>query len=84
MSKEQTFRSEDNAFLPLRRRQLSVRCVTSKTNGGSEPSTQKDFETEHPGVFAAPGSPLAHFFNCGIRDQKSVIDVSLRKGTASN
>jgi hypothetical protein len=25
MSKEQTLRSEDNAFLPLRRRQLSVR-----------------------------------------------------------
>jgi hypothetical protein len=29
MSKEQTFRSEDNAFLPLTRRQLSVHCVTT-------------------------------------------------------
>jgi hypothetical protein len=28
-SKEQTFRSEDNAFLPLRRRQLSIRWVTT-------------------------------------------------------
>jgi hypothetical protein len=30
MSKEQTFRSEDNGFLPLMRsRQLSMRCVTT-------------------------------------------------------
>jgi hypothetical protein len=29
ISKEQPFRSEDNAFLPLKRRQLSVRCVST-------------------------------------------------------
>jgi hypothetical protein len=29
VSKEQTLRSEDNAFLPLIRRQVSVRCVTT-------------------------------------------------------
>jgi hypothetical protein len=60
-SKEQTFRSEDNAFLPLRRRQLSVRCVTTQSKWNGEPSTKKDFETEQSGVFSAPGSPLAHF-----------------------
>ena len=40
MSKGQTFRSEDNAFLPLRRRHLSVRCVTtlSKIEAASQAS----------------------------------------------
>jgi hypothetical protein len=61
MSKEQTLRSEDNAFLPLRRRHLSVQCVTVLSNGGGEPSAKKNFETEHSGVFAPPGLPLAHF-----------------------
>jgi hypothetical protein len=28
MSKEQTFRSEDKAFLPLRKRQFSLLCET--------------------------------------------------------
>jgi hypothetical protein len=28
MSEEQTFHNEDKPFLPLRKRQLSVRCVT--------------------------------------------------------
>jgi hypothetical protein len=61
MSEEQTFRNEDNAFLPLRSRPLSVRCVTTLSTGGGEPTVKKDFETEHSGVFAAPGLPLAHF-----------------------
>jgi hypothetical protein len=30
-------------------------------NKGGQPSTEKDFETQHSGVFAAPGLPLAHF-----------------------
>jgi hypothetical protein len=30
-------------------------------NKGGEPSTEKDFETQHSGVFAPPGLPLAHF-----------------------
>lgn len=30
LTEEQTFRSEDNAFLPRRRRQLSVQCMTGK------------------------------------------------------
>jgi hypothetical protein len=37
------FHIEDNAFLPLRRPQLSVRCLTTKTNGGGEPSAKEDF-----------------------------------------
>ena len=61
MSEEQTFRREDNTFLPLRRRQLSVPCVTRRANRGGEPSVKKDFETEHSGVFASPGLPLAQF-----------------------
>ena len=61
MSEEQTFRNEDNAFLPLRSRQLSVRCVTKLSTGGGEPSVKIDFETERSGVFAAPGLLLAHF-----------------------
>jgi hypothetical protein len=28
---------------------------------GGQPSTEKDFETHHSGVFAPPGLPLAHF-----------------------
>jgi hypothetical protein len=78
MSKEQTFRSEDNAFLPLRRRQLSVRCVTTQSKWKGEPSIKKDFETEQSGVFSAPGSPLAHFstaesgFNSGWRASRAI------------
>ena len=30
-------------------------------NKGGQPSTEKDFETQHSGVFAPPGLPLAHF-----------------------
>jgi hypothetical protein len=62
MSKEQTFRSEDNAFLPLRRRQ-PVNALRNhvKEIGGGEPSTKKDFETEHSGVFAAPVRPSRIF-----------------------
>jgi hypothetical protein len=30
-------------------------------NKGGRPSTEKDFETQHSGVFAAPGLPLAPF-----------------------
>ena len=61
ISEEQTFRNEDNAFLPLRSRQLSVRCVTTLSTGGGEPSVKIDFETEYSGVFAAPDLPLANF-----------------------
>jgi hypothetical protein len=40
------------AFVPLR---------NVEQNKGGQPSTEKDFETQHPGVFAPPGLPLAHF-----------------------
>jgi hypothetical protein len=30
-------------------------------NKGGQPSSEKDFETQHSGVFAPPGLPLAHF-----------------------
>jgi hypothetical protein len=61
MSKEQTLRSEDNAFLPLRRRQLSVRCITALSRWRRRAKRQKNFETEHSSIFASPGLPLAHF-----------------------
>jgi hypothetical protein len=44
---------------------------------------KKDFETEHSGVFAAPGSPLAHFltaesgFNIRKDEEKWPTSVSL-------
>ena len=41
MSKDQTFRSEDNAFLPLRRRQLSVWCVTTLSKWRRRAKRQK-------------------------------------------
>ena len=34
---EQTFRSEDNAFLPLKRQQLMMWCVATLKNKGGEP-----------------------------------------------
>jgi hypothetical protein len=42
MSKEQTFRSKDNALLPLRRRRLSARCVTKQKQmvGASQAPTR--------------------------------------------
>jgi hypothetical protein len=46
MSKEQTFRSEDNASC----KQMELRA-----------SPKKDFETKQSSVFATPGLPLAHF-----------------------
>jgi hypothetical protein len=67
VSKEQPCRNEDNAFLPLRRRQLSVRCVTRKAKK-RRAKRQKDFATEPSGVLAAPGSLLAHFLAAKIRD----------------
>ena len=54
-SEEQTCRSDDNAFLPLRRRQLSAQRVTTPAYSGSAPSVRKNFGT----VFAAPAPPLA-------------------------
>jgi hypothetical protein len=38
-----------------------VPCVTRRANRGGEPSVKKDSETEHSGVFASPGLPLAQF-----------------------
>ena len=61
MSNEQTFRSEDNAFLPLRRRQLSVRCVTTQSKWNGEPSTKKDFEAEQPVSSLLPVRPSLIF-----------------------
>ena len=61
MSEEQTFRSKDNGFVPLRRRQLSVRCVTTLSKWRRRAKRQKDFETEHSNVFAAPDLPVAYF-----------------------
>jgi hypothetical protein len=42
-------------------------------NKGGQPSTEKDFETQHSGVFAPPGLPLAHFQlrNPGLMLQQS-------------
>jgi hypothetical protein len=37
ISNVQTLRSEDNAFLPLRRRQLTMRCIAALTYDGGEP-----------------------------------------------
>jgi hypothetical protein len=37
-------------------------------NKGGKPSTEKDFETQHSGVFAPPGLP-SPIFKCGIRVQ---------------
>jgi len=51
MSKEQTFRSEDNTFLPLIKRQLSVRCVTTLSKWWRQAKRHKRFQTEHSGVF---------------------------------
>jgi hypothetical protein len=59
MSKEQTFRSENNA--PLRRRQLSVRFRNVVTQMELRASAKKDFETKQSSVFATPGLLLAHF-----------------------
>ncbi len=44
MSKEQTFRSEDNVFLPLRTRQLSVPCITLLSKMKRRAEAKKDFE----------------------------------------
>ena len=48
LTEEQTFRSENNGFLPLRRLQLLVPCVTASENRGGEPSVKKDFELNTP------------------------------------
>jgi len=40
MSKEQTLRAEDEAFLPLKRRQLAMQRVTALAHGGGEPSAK--------------------------------------------
>ena len=61
----------------LRSRQLSVQCVTTLSTGGGEPSVKKDFETEHSGVFAAPGLPLAHFSTAefGLICEARIVDA---------
>jgi hypothetical protein len=66
VSEEQTFRSEDNAFLPLSSGQLSLLFITTLTKEATC-QAPKNFEAARLGVFATPGLPLAHF-NCGIRD----------------
>jgi hypothetical protein len=47
--------------LPLRRRQLSVPVRNDINQMEAASRRQKDFETKHSGVFAAPGLPLAQF-----------------------
>jgi hypothetical protein len=59
-------RSEDNSF--CLKAVAVVPLPNVEQNGGGEPSTEKDFETQHSGVFAPPGLP-APIFNCGIRVQ---------------
>jgi hypothetical protein len=46
-----------------------VGCVMTLSEWKQRAGAKKDFETEHSGVFAAPGSPLAHFFTAepGLR-----------------
>jgi hypothetical protein len=39
-------------------------------NKGGEPGTEKYFETQHSGVFAPPGLPLAHF---QLRNPGSIV-----------
>ncbi len=68
MSKEQTFRSEDNTFLPLIKRQLSVRCVTTLSSGGGEPSATKDLKLNTPVSSLLQVRPLLNFY-CRIRAQ---------------
>jgi hypothetical protein len=69
MSKGQTFRSEDNAFLPPRRRQLSVRCVTALSKWRRRAKRRKDFETEHSVSSLLQVRPALNFY-CGIRDER--------------
>ena len=61
-----------------------MRCVTTLSTGGGEPSVKKDFETERSGVFAAPGLPLAHFSTAGFGFKRSMPEgtVRLTGGTA--
>jgi hypothetical protein len=40
---------------------IAVVPLRNVEHKGGQPSTEKDFETQHSGVFAAPGLPLAHF-----------------------
>jgi hypothetical protein len=68
MSKEQTFRSEDNAFCLCENG--SCQCGGQRRYAMEAASQrQKDFETEHSGVFATPGLPFAHFLTGGIQVQ---------------
>jgi hypothetical protein len=64
-------------ILPLRGRQLSLRCVTPSSEWKRRAAAKKDFETDHSGVFAAPGSLLAHFSTAesGLnRSSRSIVD----------
>jgi|RhiMetdeSRZDD1v2_1073273.scaffolds.fasta_scaffold21042_3 hypothetical protein len=38
----------------------AVQCVTRSSKWKRRAGAKKDFETEHSGVFAPPGLPLAH------------------------
>jgi hypothetical protein len=62
-----------------------VRRVLTLSEWKRRAGAKKDFEIEHPGVFAAPGSPLAHFLTAefGLNPDSVVAADSMAKNKPS-
>jgi hypothetical protein len=79
MSKEQTFRSEDNVLLPLRMRRLSVPSITALSKMKRRAKRQKKTLK-----LSTPVSSLLQICpsltcSCGIRDSSAINGAALEK-----